>query len=79
MRSKAEWIEGSEQNSKYFSNLEKRNAEKKNISKLIQNDKEINKTADILRETKTFNEKIYKKKNNVLNSDIFKKKINLNN
>ena len=35
MRSKAEIVEGSERNSKYFSNLEKRNAEKKNISKLI--------------------------------------------
>ena len=77
MRSKAEWIEGSEKNSKYFSNLEKRNAEKKNISKLIQNDKEINKTADILRETKTFYENIYKKKNNVLNSDTFFEKIKL--
>ena len=33
LRSKAEWIEGAEKKSKYFSNLEKRNAEKKVISK----------------------------------------------
>ena len=77
MRSKAEWIEGSEKNSKYFSNLEKRNAEKKNIAKLIQNNKEINKTADILKETKKFYENIYKKKNNILNSDTFFEKIKL--
>ena len=77
MRSKAEWIEGSEKNSKYFSNLEKRNAVKKNISKLFKNDKEINKTADILKETKTFYENFYKKKNNVFNSDTFFEKLKL--
>ena len=46
-------------NSKYFSNIEKRNADKKNISKLIKNGTEINKTDEILSETKDFFIKIY--------------------
>ena len=62
---------GGEKNTNYFSNLEKRNAEKKNISKLIKNNTEIVKTKDILTETKQFYENIYKKNNNVINNEDF--------
>ena len=77
IRAKAEWVEGAEKNTKYFSNLEKRNAEKKNISKLIKNNIEIVKTKDILTETKQFYENIYKKNNNVINNDDFFNNTNL--
>ena len=53
IRAKADWIEGAEKNTTYFSNLEKRNAEKKNISKLIKNNVELVTTKEILTETKT--------------------------
>ena len=77
IRSKAEWVEGAEKNTKYFSNLEKRNAEKKNISKLIKNDIEIVKTKDILTETKQFYENIYKKNTNIINNEFFFNNLNL--
>ena len=38
IRSKARWVEYGEKNTRYFSNLEKRRGEKKNINKLKLND-----------------------------------------
>ena len=67
----------SRKNSKYFSNIVKRNADKKNISKLIKNGTEINKTNEILSETKDFYKNIYKLKNNVMNNEDFFKNITL--
>lgn len=52
LRTKAIRIEGNEKNSKYFSNLERKNAEKKNINKLIINDREITNSTEILNEEK---------------------------
>ena len=34
LRSKAEWIEGAEKNTKYFANLEKYHSEKKTIKQI---------------------------------------------
>ena len=71
IRAKADWVEGAEKNTSYFAKLEKYNAEKKNISKLIKNNVELVKTKDILTETKDFFEKVYKKNNSVINNDDF--------
>ena len=71
IRAKADWIEGAEKNTTYFSSLEKRNAEKKIISKLIKNNVEIVTTKEILTETKSFYENIYKKKDNIIDNDNF--------
>lgn len=62
LRSKAEWVEGSEKNTKYFANLEKKNAEQKIISQLKDNSNNIETNQNkILTKIKDFYERLYKK------------------
>jgi hypothetical protein len=60
LRSKAEWMEYGEKNSRFFLNLEKRNRQVKNIAKLI-NDKEdtITEQEDILQEELNYYKNLY--------------------
>ena len=77
IRSKAISIEGNEKNSKYFSSLEKRNAEKKNIFKLKKGDIEINNQNDIIKYEKEFYKKLYsEQKQNISEYDFFNKSKN---
>jgi exonuclease III len=60
LRSKAEWAEFGERNSKFFLNLEKRRYKAKCITTLIdENENEINKAEEILEYEKTFYKKLY--------------------
>ena len=59
LRSKARWVEGGEKNSKYFANLEKRNFESKVIHKLDINGNIETDQKTLLKEEKTFYEKLY--------------------
>ena len=55
VRSKAQWIEEGKKNTKYFLNLEKRNYEKKNIKKIINDKgKEITNKDKIIKEEDFF-------------------------
>ena len=62
-RSKCEWMEHGERNSKYFLNLEKYNYTNKTISKLEVNNKTIKDEKNILGEIKKFYEKLYSSNN----------------
>ena len=58
--SKARWIEHGEKNAKYFFNLERRNYNKKVITKLKRNDgTELNSQRDILKEEESFYTEIF--------------------
>ena len=60
LRSKARWVEHREKNTKYFINLEKRNYNKKVITKLKKSDgKEITDPNHILREEENFYTNLY--------------------
>ena len=60
LRSKAQWIEEGEKNTKYFVNLEKRNYEKKHIKKLIdEKGTEIIEEEKIIKEQQNFYENLY--------------------
>ena len=62
LRAKAEWVEGAEKNTKYFSNLEKKRAESKTITRLVnKNNIEITSPDNILDETKQFYKTLYDK------------------
>ena len=63
IRSKAEFIEHNERNTKYFSNLEKHKSQSKTIYKLIDNDIEFNKSEDILNVARNYFQKLYTKQN----------------
>ena len=59
-RSKIQWVEQGEKNTKYFLNLEKRNYNQKYIKKLIVNDSEIVTDPNkILEEEKQYYQKLY--------------------
>jgi exonuclease III len=58
-RSKCEWVEEGERNSKYFLNLEKYNFVNKQITSLEVNRKTVDKGPDILKEIKNYYEKLY--------------------
>ena len=59
IRSKAEYIEGGEKNTKYFSDLEKKRSEAKTLHKLNTERKEITNQKEILNEVRSFYEKLY--------------------
>ena len=54
IRSKAEYIEGAEKNTKYFANLEKKRAESKVIKKLETENGTLTKNDGILNYTKNY-------------------------
>ena len=70
MRSKAQLVEHSEKNSKYFASLEKKKSETKSIVKLDIDNKEITQQNEVLVAEKNYYEKLYKKKD-TSNSKIF--------
>ena len=60
LRSKAQWVEQGEKNTKYFLSVEKRNYKAKHIIKLkVGNDKYVTSPKDILQVQKDFYEKLY--------------------
>ena len=60
LRSKARWIQHGEKNTKYFFNLERRNYNRKFITKLKRNDgTELNSQRDILKEEESFYRNLY--------------------
>ena len=64
VRSRANWVEHGERNSKYFIGLEKRNQKQKVISKLhSDNGNILTKSADILNEEKQFYQNLYTSSN----------------
>ena len=63
IRSKADYIEGGEKNTKYFANLEKKRSDAKTLHKLVNNEKEFTNQKDILEEVKSFYENMYAEKN----------------
>ena len=58
-RSKCDWTEHGEKNTKFFLNLEKYNYTNKHIQRLEVEDKMIDKEKDILKELQTFYEELY--------------------
>jgi len=60
LRSKVRWYEDGERNSKYFYNLEKRNFNKKHITKLVVGNKVIEEPSEILKEEEKFYQNLYK-------------------
>ena len=67
IRSKAEYIEGAEKNTKYFANLEKKRAETKTIKRLETENSTLTKNDDILNYTKTFYSELYRCDNAKIN------------
>ena len=79
LRSKAQWVEEGEKNTRYFINLEKRNQDKKYIKKLIDEDgREITDPKEIIQEQKKFYEKLYTTKIGKTNTIFEDKKKNAN-
>ena len=71
IRSRAQWVEQGEKNTKYFLNVEKRNYKAKHITKLkIEHDKYTTDPKDILLQQKIFYENLYSesKVNNTFDS-----------
>ena len=68
IRTKSQYIEGMERNTKYFSSLEKKKFDQKTISKLKFDNEIIKDSKKILQKTKLFYENIYK--NNVTITDF---------
>ena len=76
VRSKVRWAEAGEKNTKYFLNLEKKNAVDKHICQLqVENGKIISDPTDILKEQKHFFEQLYSDpcpQNSLVIGDVFK-------
>ena len=62
LRSKANIVENSEKNSKYFASLEKKRSESKTISRLLFNDTINTDQKEILQEAESYYKKLYDKK-----------------
>ena len=71
LRSKCQYVENHEKNTKYFSSLEKKQAEKKIILKLNVNGKIITDIKDILNAQSLFYSKLYEKRRTQASSFIF--------
>ena len=75
LRSKAQWVEQGEKNTKYFLNLEKRNYNIRHIKKLVTaNGVEITDPLKILNEEKQFYQNLYRARSvESSNDDLFEK------
>ena len=72
IRSRAQWAEEGEKSTSYFFNLEKQNALKKNIRKIVKNKKEITDQNQIMECIKEYYMDLYKEESvDLLNTDIF--------
>ena len=72
LRTRAEWVEGAEKNTKYFANLERKKAESKTIKQIRTNDGYIEKdTNNVLTFVKNFYGKLYKKNPTIQQEDSF--------
>ena len=70
VRSRAQWVEKSEKNNKYFLSLERANKVKSTINSVLLNNGETsNNQSEIIKEIKTFYGNLYANKNVVLNSE----------
>lgn len=71
LRTKAEWIEGAEKNTKYFANLEKKQASERSINKIIHNGVEKTKSEEIIKDIYSFYSNLYKKDINIQTDNNF--------
>ena len=72
MRSKAQWVESGEKNTKYFLNLEKRNHNNTCIKKLILDDNsELVDIKPIIQEQERFYKNLFTSKSNIENTERF--------
>ena len=65
MRSRVQWFEEGERNTKYFLNLEKKQKYKTYVWKILVNNHEITDTNEILMEIKNYFSNKYKRENNI--------------
>ena len=73
IRCKVRWYEDGEKSSKYFLNMEKRNYNKKIISRLkVENDKIIDDPKEILEAEKRFYQELYRKRSNENNQEALR-------
>ena len=70
IRAKALHVEYTDKNSKYFSNLERKQSERKSITQLNIKGKIVTKQSDILKAEAEFYTNLYKDKDNVENESI---------
>ena len=74
IRSRSKWIQEGEKPTKYFCNLEYLNYSSKLITKIqLENGTEVNDQKEILKETKTFYQKLYSAPSLQNDDDIIKK------
>ena len=74
IKSRSKWIEEGEKPTKHFCNLESRNYFSKLITRIqLENGTEVNDQKEILKETKTFDQKLYSAPSLQNDDDIIKK------
>ena len=66
IRSRIKWHEEGERNTAYFYNVEKQNATKNNIRKLMVNKKEITNQQEILKITEQYYKELYSSKQTLI-------------
>lgn len=69
LRSKAEWVEGAEKNTKYFANLERKRSEERSIKQLTINNILENDHSNIMKHIKQYYQHIYSEDLNIDHND----------